>query len=366
MEPIVPACVDLRGLPYMPLDVNRLRDSQLAIAASGDEFRAAVLLWCASWNQVPAASLPADDATLAAYAGYGRDVKGWKKVKLGSMRGFVLCDDGRWYHPVVAEKAMEAWEERQEYRAGIENEKDRKKRERTFRSHAFAALRAVGITLPWDTKTGRLRDLLDHHGVTVSLPVTGTHGVTGHIDGHEPVTVTGHTPDTAKKGREGKEEQEHRSPDGERFARAPDEEPGDADPVLPPPEAPPEASRLLEPTETGTAAKALRAAGVPDAAPHRPELRAALAEGIPVAEMADTARELAVVKPHPKLAYVLATVRGRRADAGRSTTEKPHASKTHPGRESASDRVARINREAEARERIGSGRIIEGGLGHAA
>ena len=172
----------------------------------------------------------------------------------------------------------------------------------------------------------------------------------------------------AQGGREGKgrEGEEHRSPDGERFARAPDEEPGDADPVLPPPEAPPEASRLLEPTETGTAAKALRAAGVPDAAPHRPELRAALAEGIPVAEMADTARELAVVKPHPKLAYVLATVRGRRADAGRSTTEKPHASKTHPGRESASDRVARINREAEARERIGSGRIIEGGLGHAA
>lgn len=34
--------------------------------------------------------------------------------------------------------------------------------------------------------------------------------------------------------------------------------------------------------------------------------------------------------------------------------------------ESASDRVARINREAEARERISSGRIIEGGLGHAA
>ena len=37
-----------------------------------------------------------------------------------------------------------------------------------------------------------------------------------------------------------------------------------------------------------------------------------------------------------------------------------------PSRESAADRVARINREAEARERIGSGRIIEGGLGHAA
>lgn len=173
----------------------------------------------------------------------------------------------------------------------------------------------------------------------------------------------------AQGGREGKgkEGEEHRSPSGERFARAPEDDPGDADPVIPSQtDAPRMASRLLEPTETGAAAKALREAGVPDAAPHRPELRAALADGIPVAEIADTARELAVAKPHPKLAYVLATVRGRRADAGRSPTEKLHAAKAHPGRESASDRVARINREAEARERIGSGRIIEGGLGHAA
>jgi hypothetical protein len=108
--PPISACVDLQDFQFLPLDVLRLRDSMLAVEASGDEFRAAVLLWCVSWHQVPAASLPNSEQALAAYAGYGRDPKGWKKVRAGALRGFLLCDDGRLYHPVLAEKAAEAWE----------------------------------------------------------------------------------------------------------------------------------------------------------------------------------------------------------------------------------------------------------------
>jgi hypothetical protein len=96
----------------MPLDVVRLRDSDLTVLASGDAFRAAVLLWCASWHQVPAASLPTDDRLLASLAGYGRDMKGWSQVREDALRGFVECSDGRLYHPVVAEKALEACEYR--------------------------------------------------------------------------------------------------------------------------------------------------------------------------------------------------------------------------------------------------------------
>jgi len=109
MTPLVPANVDLRDFQFMPLDCLRLRDSDLAAICSGDEFRAAVLLWCASWHQLPAASLPDDDAVLSQLAGYGRVVKEWKKVRSGAMRGWIKCDDGRFYHPVVAEKANEAW-----------------------------------------------------------------------------------------------------------------------------------------------------------------------------------------------------------------------------------------------------------------
>jgi hypothetical protein len=108
IEPLTPADLDLRGFAYMPLDVVRLRDSEAAVLCSGDEFRAAVLLWCAAWHQVPAASLPNEDRLLANLAGYGRDMKGWKAVRNGALRGFVECSDGRLYHPVIAEKANEA------------------------------------------------------------------------------------------------------------------------------------------------------------------------------------------------------------------------------------------------------------------
>lgn len=196
MQPLVPVGVDLRGMSFMPLDVNRLRDSQLTIHASGDEFRAAVLLWCASWNQVPAASLPNDDKSLATFAGYARDTKGWKKVREGALRGFILCDDGRLYHPVVAEKALEAWEERVEYREEKTNKDDRKKRERSWRKAAFTALRSIGITPEYNEKTSVLRALVEENGLTKAV-IESQH-VTPHVTPH--VTVTGHTQVTAKTG----------------------------------------------------------------------------------------------------------------------------------------------------------------------
>lgn len=93
----------------MPLDVARLRDSAFAAKASGDEFMAGVLLWCASWHQIPAGSLPDDDAELSALAGFGRVVKEWRKVKTMALHGWVKCSDGRLYHETVAEKVNESW-----------------------------------------------------------------------------------------------------------------------------------------------------------------------------------------------------------------------------------------------------------------
>ena len=79
--PLTPSDCDLRDFGWMPLDVIRLRGSDLAVLATGDGFRAAVLLWCAAWHQVPTASLPKDDRLLANLAGYGRDMKGWAAVR---------------------------------------------------------------------------------------------------------------------------------------------------------------------------------------------------------------------------------------------------------------------------------------------
>jgi hypothetical protein len=105
-EPLVAAGVDLRNFPFMPLDVRRLRDSDLSLVATGEEFKAAVLLWCAAWHQVPAASLPSDERWLARHSGAG---PGWSKVRTEALRGFVLCSDDRLYHRVLAEKAIESW-----------------------------------------------------------------------------------------------------------------------------------------------------------------------------------------------------------------------------------------------------------------
>ena len=90
--PLTPPDCDLRDFAFIPLDVARLRDSDLAIQVGAKEFRAAVLLWCAAWHQVPAASLPDDDKVLAALAGYGRVVAEWRKhregraVRMGEVR----------------------------------------------------------------------------------------------------------------------------------------------------------------------------------------------------------------------------------------------------------------------------------------
>lgn len=111
-SPLTPADCDLRDFPFMLLDVKRLRDSDMALTESPEACWAAVLLWCASWHQVPAGSLPDDDRVLANLAGYGRVVKEWRKHKADALHGWVKCSDDRLYHKTVAEKANAAWKEK--------------------------------------------------------------------------------------------------------------------------------------------------------------------------------------------------------------------------------------------------------------
>lgn len=109
--PVLEAC-DLRNFPDMPLEVASLRDSALRRCSTGDEFKAAVLLWSASWHQVPAGSLPDDDVELADLAGIGTGkaaVRAWLKVKPMALRGWYKCNDDKLYHPLMAQKASKAW-----------------------------------------------------------------------------------------------------------------------------------------------------------------------------------------------------------------------------------------------------------------
>lgn len=124
--PLTPPDCDLRTYYAMPLHLQRFRDSDLVTQEDPETVLAAIMLWSASWHQLPAASLPADDRALAKFAGYGRSLAAWHNVKEGALRGFILCSDGRLYHEVVAEFANESWDKRLSYVWGKAKDRHRK------------------------------------------------------------------------------------------------------------------------------------------------------------------------------------------------------------------------------------------------
>ena len=110
--PLVPADLDLRDFPFMPLDITRLFGSDFHAQSSDAEWRAGVTLWLRSYHQIPAGSLPDDEVALARLAELGRDVKSWRKIATGALRGWLKCSDQRLYHRTVSEKALEGWIEK--------------------------------------------------------------------------------------------------------------------------------------------------------------------------------------------------------------------------------------------------------------
>jgi hypothetical protein len=100
----------------MMIDISRLRQSAFDATTDDSAWRAGLNLWFSAWHSVPAGSLDNDDGALAKGAGLGRDLKSWRKVKATVLRGWIECDDGRLYHPVVSELALESWIEKLQQR----------------------------------------------------------------------------------------------------------------------------------------------------------------------------------------------------------------------------------------------------------
>lgn len=309
-EPLVSAEINLRGLPWMRLDTVRLLDSDLFALATGDEFKAAVALWCKAWGQSPAGSLPTDDRILSELSRAGAK---WKRVKAMALRGWLLCSDGRLYHPVVAEQVKSAWTERQEFRAEVEGQNQRKQRERIERAALFEELRGAGFDLPWNTPTSKLRELK----ANLSRPVTVTGGNlsrTGHGDGHgldgtgRDGTLKALTPDTS--------------------ARA-DTSSGVA----------------------GEMARALRMRGFPECADAHPDLTALAGEGYTVGEVIEAA-DAAQAQGGKPIGWIASRIRGRRGDAVRRAADG-QAATVSPFRQaqaSAEDQAERETLEAHDRK----------------
>jgi len=129
-EPLVPPEVDLRDFRDFPLDFKRLFGSDTWIECDAEEKVAALRLWCLSMHQEPAGSLPNNDRILAELAGYGVAVKEFMKIKSSAMRGWILCADGRLYHPVVAEKMINCWAKKRRKESENAADRERKKRKK--------------------------------------------------------------------------------------------------------------------------------------------------------------------------------------------------------------------------------------------
>lgn len=104
-EPLTNTSHDVSGLDGFMLNTDKLMASELVALATGEEFKAAVCLWCRAWKQVPAGSLPNETKVLAAFSGAGFR---WPKVKDVALRGFILCSDGRLYHKTLCEDVHRA------------------------------------------------------------------------------------------------------------------------------------------------------------------------------------------------------------------------------------------------------------------
>jgi hypothetical protein len=130
--PPVSADLDLRDFRWMKLDLIALFNSDFNATPDDTAWRAGVTLWGKAWHQVPAGSLPTDDATLCNLAGLGRDLKTWRRIKPVALRGFSEHSDGRLYHRYVCQMATEAHEERQRYEHKKASDRARKQKQNPY------------------------------------------------------------------------------------------------------------------------------------------------------------------------------------------------------------------------------------------
>ena len=94
----------------MRFDVVRLTNSEFVMGASREAVGAAFTLWFSSFHQVPAGTLPDNDRLLQRMSCCTD--REWKRVGKEAMHGWMLCSDGRYHHPVVADVVRESWKKK--------------------------------------------------------------------------------------------------------------------------------------------------------------------------------------------------------------------------------------------------------------
>ncbi|CDM56269.1 MULTISPECIES: DUF1376 domain-containing protein [Rhizobium] len=99
--------LDVQCLPYMPLQIERLRKSKAWLRCKRNPEIAfyMVNLWMRAWHEIPAGSIEDDDDVLADAAMCSPEK--WETLKVDILQGWDHRD-GRVFHSTVTEIATEA------------------------------------------------------------------------------------------------------------------------------------------------------------------------------------------------------------------------------------------------------------------
>jgi hypothetical protein len=181
--PMTPAGCNLQDFPHTPILRSRLFGSSFHARTTDSEWRAGVTLWLKAWEQVPAGSLPDDDIELCRLAELARDLKTWKKLKAGAMRGWVMCSDGRLYHQVVAEVVRNALDAKTA------------QRDKTLKARIAALQKALKETSDSDKQVSLTEEI---RKLSLSLSQKNLASVTGSVTGSDTESKR-----REEKGREG-------------------------------------------------------------------------------------------------------------------------------------------------------------------
>lgn len=295
MQPLTPPDCDLQDFPFMPIDAQRLLKSDTWILGNSDEKAAAITLWIESWHQVPAASLPANDRVLAKFSQAER----WNKSKAHALRGWVECSDGRLYHPVVAEKALEAWIEKlvnsysgmsgNSKRWGVQADLE------PIRAKIIEALEMLRRLAP-ASRTFKKKSVTI---IAAGSPPDGRKPSPPDSGGDRPpISPPDSPPDRKGQGQGQGLEEKNKARTGNSTEAARADVTG------------------FEPTSAGVVCRAMRDVGIADVNPGHPTLLELLAAGAQVDEFVGAART--AVDRGKGFAYAIATVQGQREDAAKA------------------------------------------------
>ena len=234
------------------MDLERVRQSDTWALASPEMRPWLLMLWCTAWEQTPCGSLPDDDALIAARIGMSPKVLAKNRAVL--LRGWWRADDGRLYHPTIANRVLEMVGYRAKQAKRVADHKARMREQR-----AGNALPPREHDDSNDTGTGTGRQIRD----TENYPDAG--GCANALEDGEfdPGEFVGH----------------------------------------------------IQPTQAGALCRDLRLAGIADVNPGHPRLLALLAAGAQPAEFTGFVPVALDKNPRTPFTYLLGMVEGERTRA---------------------------------------------------